>query len=135
VTDLGLAVHRRFRTQAGDDREETNFLNVSLFGKQAETAARYLRKGRSVFIEGRLKYDVWKSKDGQNRSRISIVAERFQFLGGERSGPSGEMGDAPERFSGRRDTPREPAAAGDEQVPIEDEPAEPEAGDSDDLPF
>lgn len=82
VCDLGLAVNRKWRSREGEDREETLFVDISVFGRQAETASEYLRKGRPVFIEGRLKLDQWTNQEGQKRSKITVVADRVQFLGG-----------------------------------------------------
>ncbi len=131
VTEIGLAVNRRFRTQSGEDRDETTYVNISLFGKQAETAVRYLRKGRQVFIEGRLKFDSWEGKDGQKRSRLTVIGERFQFIGGERSdSPSSvELGDTPDRL----DTPPVTDSASESGMDID--PGEMEAKNSDNLPF
>lgn len=81
VADFGLATSRRFRTQSGEDREEVCFVDCAAFGKQAEVIGEYCRKGKSLFVEGRLKYDVWDDKAGHGkRSKLSIVVENFQFL-------------------------------------------------------
>ncbi len=88
VCEFGLAVNRKYKTGQGEDREETMFADITVFARQAETASEYLSKGRSVFIEGRLKLDQWTNSEGQKRSKLSIVAERVQFLGG-RPGASG----------------------------------------------
>ncbi len=90
VGEIGLAVSRRYRTQDGQDHEETCFVNVTAWGRSAETCGQYLRKGSPLLVEGRLKYDTWE-KDGQKHSRISVVAERTQFLGS----PRGELQDGP----------------------------------------
>ena len=82
VCEFGLAVNRTFKTD-GQEREETLFVEITVFAKQAETANEYLAKGRPVFIEGRLKLDQWEDKTtGQKRSKHSVIGERFQFLGG-----------------------------------------------------
>ncbi len=81
VCEFGLAVNRKFRTN-DQEREETLFVDITVFGRQAETANEYLAKGRPVFIEGRLKLDQWTSAEGQKRSKITVIGERFQFLGG-----------------------------------------------------
>ena len=82
VCDFGLAVNRRYKTSQGEDREETLFADITVFARQAETSSEYLSKGRPVFIEGRLKLDQWTNSEGQKRSKLSVVAERVQFLGG-----------------------------------------------------
>lgn len=80
VAQFGLAVNRRSRAPDGTQREETLFIEVEVWGRQAETASQYLAKGRSVFVEGRLRLETWESQDGQKRSRIKVVADTFQFL-------------------------------------------------------
>jgi len=86
VTKFGLAVNRTWRTQSGEKKEDTTFVDVVTFGKQAETCNEYLEKGRTVFIEGRLSFSTWKDRDtGRNRSKLEVVAERVQFLGSPRN--------------------------------------------------
>jgi single-strand DNA-binding protein len=86
VSDLRLAVNRSYTTQGGDRREETCFLTVVVWGKQAETAGQYLDKGSPVLVEGRLQTRDWETKDGQKRNVVEVVAERLQFLGRGRTG-------------------------------------------------
>lgn len=87
VSDLRLAVNRSYATQGGDRREETCFLTVVVWGKQAEASAQYLDKGSPVLVEGRLQTREWEGKDGQRRNVVEIVAERLQFLGRPKGGP------------------------------------------------
>ena len=95
VTDLGLAVNRSFTNKDGTKRDETTFVSVTVWGRRAEVACEFLSKGRPVFIEGRLKYDTWE-KDGQKRSKLSVVAENFQFLGSPgAAGRKAAPGEAP----------------------------------------
>ncbi len=87
VTDIGLAVNRNYTTDNGEKREETTFVDVTLWGRQAEIAGQYMKKGRPVYIEGRLQMDTWQDKQtGQNRTRLKIVGDNFQFLGGRDDG-------------------------------------------------
>jgi len=103
VATLRLAVNRRYTTRQGDKRDETLFIDVTVWGKQAEVCSQYLSKGRPIFVEGRLRLDTWKAPDGQSRSKICVVAENFQFLGappGERAaaepgGPAAPQGEYP----------------------------------------
>ena len=81
VTDLRLAVNRNYTTQSGEKREETCFLTVVVWGKQAESCGEYLDKGSGVMVEGRLQARDWETKDGQKRNVIEVVAERVQFMG------------------------------------------------------
>lgn len=88
LTELRLAVNRITSGQGeGERREETTFLDVTCWGRTGEIAAQYLSKGRPVFIEGRLQQDSWEDKQtGQRRSRIRIIAENLQLLGGRGEG-------------------------------------------------
>ena len=81
VCDIGLAVNRRFTGSNNEQRDETCFVDIVVWGKQAESCGRYLEKGSAVFIEGRLQYDQWQDKEtGRNRSKLRVNAERVQFL-------------------------------------------------------
>jgi single-strand DNA-binding protein len=87
VCDLGVAVNRTYTTDSGEKREEVTFVDVTLWGRTAEVASEYLKKGRPVFIEGRLQMDTWDDKQtGQKRTRLRVVAENMQLLGGRPSG-------------------------------------------------
>jgi len=90
ICKLGLATSRVYATRDGERREETTFVDVDAFGKQAEVISKYMRKGRPIMIEGRLKLDQWES-DGQKRSKLGVILENFQFLGGrdDNDGSSG----------------------------------------------
>lgn len=90
VAQVGLAINRRWRNQQTNEwQEETTFVDCEAWGKQAETINQYLRKGRPVYIEGRLKLDQWQDKEGNNRSKIKVVIESFQFIDSQRSGGQG----------------------------------------------
>lgn len=92
VTDIGLAVNRTFSVE-GDRREETTFVDITLWGRQAEIAGQYMKKGRPIYVEGRLQMDTWQDKQtGQNRTRLKIVGDNFQFLGGRDDSGSGGGG-------------------------------------------
>ncbi len=81
VARLGLAVNRTWRTESGEKKEEATFVDIDAFGQQAEVICQYLKKGRSLLVEGRLKYDQWDDKQtGQKRSRLLVVLESFSFL-------------------------------------------------------
>jgi single-strand DNA-binding protein len=82
VCEVGLAVNRKYRTKEGEEREETTFVDCEAWGKQAEVIKQYMTKGRPLFVEGRLKLDTWEDKDGGKRSKMRVVIENFQFLGG-----------------------------------------------------
>ena len=94
VAKIGLAVNRRWRDQQGQDHDETTFVDCEAWGKTAEIMAKYLAKGRPVFIEGRLKLDQWTDKEsGQNRSKLGVVVETFQFVDSKGGGGGGQGGE------------------------------------------
>ena len=94
VCDLGIAVNRAYTTDSGEKREEVTFVDVTLWGRTAEVASEYLKKGRPVFIEGRLQMDTWDDKQtGQKRTRLRVVAENMQLLGGRPQG-GGDTGES-----------------------------------------
>jgi len=97
VADIGLAVNRVFTGEDGEKREEVTFVDVVLWSRLAEIAEQYLKKGRPVFIEGRLQLDSWDDKQtGQKRSRLRVVGENLQMLGGRGEGdPGGTSGSPP----------------------------------------
>lgn len=81
VCRLGLAVNRQYKNrQNGENVQEVCFIDIDVWGPQAESCRQYLQKGRQVLIEGRLKQDTWEDQSGQTRSKHGIVAERVMFL-------------------------------------------------------
>jgi len=82
ICKLGLAVNRSYTSKDGESKDETTYVDVDAFGKQAEILGKYMQKGRPLMIEGRLKLDQWESNDGQKRSKLGVVLESFQFIGG-----------------------------------------------------
>ena len=95
VADLNLAINRTYVVQ-GEQREETCFVGVVAWGRQAELCGEYLAKGAPVLVEGSLQFDQWQTEGGEKRSRLRVKADRVQFLG--RPKRSAEMGDAPAGF-------------------------------------
>ena len=81
VVDFGLAVNRRWKSKEGQDRDETCFIDCRAFGRTAENINKYLKKGRPLFVEGRLTFDAWTAQDGTKKSRHRVTVESFQFLG------------------------------------------------------
>jgi len=131
IAKIGLAVNRVWRNEAGETKEEVTFVDLDAFGKQAETLAQYMKKGSPLLVEGRLRLDQWDDKQtGQKRSRLGVVVEGFQFLGGGNRGESG--GEAP-----RRPAAAAPVAASPAAAPAAPESAEAEAPphEEDDVPF
>lgn len=130
IAKLGLAVNRVWRNEAGESKEEVTFIDIDAFGKQAETIANYLKKGSPLLVEGRLRLDQWDDKQtGQKRSRLGVVLEAFQFLGGGSRNEGVPEGGAPTRRAAA------PAAAA---APSQSSPGpEPDSGppEDDDVPF
>ena len=90
VGTFGLAINRKFKTKDGETKEETTFVDCEAWGRTAETLNQYIGKGAPLFVIGRLKTDSWKDKDGSNRSKLKVVVEGFQFLGGDKPARSTE---------------------------------------------
>jgi len=126
VTELGLAVNRVYTAENGEKREEATFVDVTLWGRTAEIAGEYLKKGRPVFIEGRLQLDTWDDKtSGQKRSKLKVVGEGLQLIGSRPGGGGGGGGGGDEEGSS---APRASKAA----PPPKAAPAGP---DDDEIPF
>ena len=95
LAKIGLAVGRKYyNKQTQQSVEETTFVDCDAWGKQAELLNQYMRKGRQLFVEGRLKFDSWETKEGQRRSKLSVVIENFQFVDGGGGGSSGGDGES-----------------------------------------
>lgn len=127
VCDLGLAVNRQYSLEGGEKREEVTFVDVVLWARLAEIAGEYLKKGRPVFIEGRLQLDSWDDKtSGQKRTKLRVVGETMQLLGSRPSaGSSGEVDETGSSSGGSRPSrpapPPKPAAASepdDDEIPF-----------------
>jgi len=126
IAEIGLAINRKWKSETGEAKEEVTFVDVSAFGRTAEVIAQYLKKGRPIMIEGRLKFDQWDDKaTGAKRSKLRVVCESFEFLD---SGNRGAEGGAPAAAAPRV---QRPAPSGPPSEPVEgDGPPE-----SDDVPF
>jgi single-strand DNA-binding protein len=139
---IGLAVNRKYRNRNTQEMvEETTFVDVEGWGQQAETFCRYMTKGRPVFIEGRLKLDSWQDKEGQKRSKLTVVMENFQFLGSGGGGGGGGGRDvdgsrpAPARSRGGASVPAGQAGQGGPAGQVSDGDPPAEDYDFDDIPF
>lgn len=107
ICKLGLAVSRVYSTREGERKEETTFVDIDAFGKQAEVITKYMRKGRPLMVEGRLKLDQWETNDGQKRNKLCVVLENFQFVGGRDDNSGG--GDSGSGDSGGYESSSPPA--------------------------
>ncbi|MGV3755830.1 MAG: single-stranded DNA-binding protein [Verrucomicrobiota bacterium] len=140
VARITLATNRSWKTETGEAREEVTFVDIDVFGRQAEVIGQYLKKGRPLMVEGRLKQDQWDDKTtGQKRSKMMVVLESFQFLDSGKNAGGGEGGGdgggeyaprearPPQQARPSRPAPAAPAAAASDpdMPPVED----------DDVPF
>jgi single-strand DNA-binding protein len=98
VAEFGLAIDREWKDKSGEKKDDTCFVDITVWGRTAEICNQYLKKGRQVYIEGRLDYSAWETKEGDKRSKLRVVADRVQFLSsgqgrdgapGANAGPSG----------------------------------------------
>jgi single-strand DNA-binding protein len=138
VAKIGLAINRTWKDDTGQQKEEVTFVDVDAFGRSAEVISQYLKKGRPILVEGRLKFDQWDDKQtNQKRSRLGVILESFQFLdsgggagggGGGGFSPSAGGGGAPKPTPNRPSGSAGPAAA---PPPSDDMPPDAE----DDVPF
>ena len=111
VADLGVAVNRKIQDGNGGWKDETTFVDVTVWGSSAENAQKYLSKGRGVFIEGRLQMDTWDDKTtGQKRSKLKVVADNLQFLPDGKGGASRSSSN--DNHSGGNDGGRQGGSAG-----------------------
>ena len=123
VSDLGLAVSESYRNKSGENVEKTCFVDVVVWGRQAETCGEYLSKGSPVLVEGRLQLDQWENQQGEKRSKLRVRADRVQFLSGPRRA---QYGDQPGAEEGGSPQQRSEPPAGQQQN---------DSGDDEDLPF
>ncbi len=125
IAKVGLAINRSWNSETGEKKEEVTFVDVDIFGRTAENVAQYMKKGRPILIEGRLRLDQWDDKQtGQKRSKLGVVGETVQFLGS----PTGGGGEG-----GGGEAPRRPSAP---SAPAPSPTAEPDMPpQDDDVPF
>jgi len=128
IARIGMAVNRTWKTETGETKEEVTFVDVDAFGRQAEVIAQYMKKGRPLLVEGRLKLDQWEDKNThQKQSKLKVVLEAFSFIDSRGGGDGGGGPAEPPR-------PKQTAAAA---APAPAQPAEAEgpAPEEDDVPF
>ncbi len=132
VTDITVAVNDRRKAPSGEWVDETTFVDVTLWGRTAEVASEYLSKGSPIFIEGRLKLDRWEA-DGQKRSKLRVVCEKMQLLGGRGDGGAAGSG------RGAKSAPSRPQYDESEYSQLDEGPAPGPSSRSgppdDDIPF
>ena len=135
VTDLGLAVNRSYTLDSGERREEVTFVDITVWGRQAELAGQYLHKGRPVFIEGRLQLDSWEDRNtGEKRNKLRVVCENMRFIGSRGDGQGGDQHEAGRDRDGEGGYGAGPAAAAQESGADAPPPAS-DLDEEDDIPF
>jgi single-strand DNA-binding protein len=121
IAVFGLAINRKWKDPDGNLKEDVTFVDVTAFGRSGETVAQYLKKGRPLLVEGRLKLDQWEDRNTQQkRSKLSVVCESFTFLdsGGQREGGDSEDQTRPARG---RPAPQQAAEAPQDAPPEDDD--------------
>ena len=132
IANFGIAVNRTYTHEGGEKREEVTFIDLEAFGRTAEIIGEYFKKGRPIFIEGRLKLDQWDDKTtGKKMSKLRVVVESFEFLG-SREGGGGEGGGSAPSGEPRSSAPPQRHAPSSPPRP----PADPDLDvQADDVPF
>ena len=122
IAKIGLAVNRVWTNEAGEKKEEVTFVDVDIFGRTAENVGQYMRKGRPMLVEGRLKLDQWDDKQtGQKKSKLGVVAETVQFLGSAPGGGEGGASAAPRAARPAAVSSAPAPEAGDAEPPHDDD--------------
>jgi single-strand DNA-binding protein len=112
IADLSIAVSRFWKTDQGENKEETDFIDVTAYRRTAEVIQKHLRKASSVYIEGRLKLDTWTDREsGKNRSKLKVIAESMQFVGPKPQGQSNESTPSPALAKQREERERRAGSA------------------------
>jgi single-strand DNA-binding protein len=111
VTNIRLATTDTWKDKAGEKQERTEWHNIVFYGRQAEIAGEYLKKGRQIYVEGRLQTRKWQDKEGQDRYTTEIIADRMQMLGSREGGGGSVAAEPSERASGAEARPAGKSAA------------------------
>ena len=148
VGNSGIAVNRKFKSATGEQKDETMFIDITFFGRTAEIASQYLRKGSKVLVDGRLKLDQWTAQDGSKRSKHTITVENLQMLGSRdenaQTGTNSSYGNpqgspnygAPAQESYSQPAPAAPTTPAAPQAQPDPSPAIPEIDiNEDEIPF
>ena len=131
IAKFGLAINRNWTNEAGEKKEDVTFVDIDAFGRQAEVVAQYMKKGRPLLVEGRLRLDQWEDKNThQKQTKLKVVLEGFSFIDSK----GGDDGSAPNPIS-----PRPAAASAGAPAPVNGPAAAPEESgpppSEDDVPF
>ena len=116
IASFGIAINRTWTGQSGEKKEEVCFVDINMFGRRAEVINEYFSKGNPIFVEGRLQFNQWETKDGQKRDTLRVVAENFQFMGGPaKRGMEAEM---PGETNTSNKQSMESSDVSDEEIPF-----------------
>lgn len=119
VASFSVAINRTWKDkQTGEKREEVSFIDCEAFGKTGEILNQYLSKGDPVFLAGRLRQDTWQTQDGQNRSKLKVIVNEFQFVGGKGDGNQRQGGQ--QQPGGYEKDMREPVTGGGGHEAVDD---------------
>ena len=132
VCEFGIATNRSYQTRDGEKRDETCFVDVTMWGRRGAVISEYFKKGDQIFIEGRLQYDTWETAEGR-RSKLKVVAENFEFVGSTGGGRQGRQGGS---SSGGKGPPKGGGRSQPKEAP-QDDKGEQEGYDvsDDEIPF
>ena len=135
IAHFGIAVNRVWSNEAGEKQEEVTFIDIEMFGRKAEVVGEYFKKGKPIYVEGRLKLDSWDDKtSGQKKSKLKVVGETFEFLGSREGGGGGGSGG--ESSEGGRSEARSTSSFRKPASPPPKPPADPDLdAEGDDIPF
>lgn len=136
ICSFSLAVNRKFKLEDGTVKEEVTFVDIDAWGKQGETIAKYVFKGKPLYVEGRLRLETWEDKTTkEKRSRMKVTLEQFQFLGGKDDAPDAGGGEAQQQRPAAPSAPslNRHAPPARQQAPVQ-RPAD-DGGDEDSIPF
>ncbi|MEK6766989.1 MAG: single-stranded DNA-binding protein [Planctomycetota bacterium] len=116
IASFGIATNREWKSSDGEKKKEVCYVDVNMFGRRAEVINEYFSKGNPIFIEGRLQFQQWETKDGQKRNTLRVVAEDFQFIGSKtRKGEGPDISDATDFNNNQSVTPTD---INDEEIPF-----------------
>ncbi len=134
VAKLGMAINRTWKSESGENKEEVTFVDVEAWGRQAEVIAQYMRKGRPLLVDGRLKLDTWEDKNTHQKvSKLKVVLESFSFIDSKGPDAGAGGGGVPSGEPAHRPAaPAKPAAPAVPASPPDNGEPPPE---EDDVPF
>jgi single-strand DNA-binding protein len=135
VGDLAIAINDSYKAQDGTIKETVTYVDIEVWGRQAETCKQYLTKGRPVFVEGQLRLDQWENPQGEKKSKLKVRADRVQFLGSPGGGGGGGSRGGGNYSSGAERSGAAPAEGARPAKPASTAEDAPPAPDDDDIPF